>query len=269
MTLLVGIKCVDGIVIGADGAATLGTMGQRTIQQPYKKITIIDGKIITASTGHVGLGQRWVELCTELHKSTKDNPFHMPAPRGMVAIRMPWFNNHLQMEQTASHAAGRVVGDSARNTAICCNLLAARFNSQPELIEYDPQGAPEMKTAEMPFAAMGSGQNAADPFLAFLRKTFWPTTPPTLEEGVFATVWALRHTIDHCPGGVDDPIQVATLAKRGGNWSAEFVPDDQVKTHESAVEDARNSLREWRAKQQGKAVAEPPPAPIPAPPGQK
>jgi hypothetical protein len=35
-------------------------------------------------------------------------------------------------------------------------------------------------------------------------------------------VWALRHTIESQPGGVGDPIQVATLSKdRSGQWKAE------------------------------------------------
>ena len=47
MTALVGIYCKDGIVIGADSAATSTTGGgQRTIEQPVMKIDIIDDRII-------------------------------------------------------------------------------------------------------------------------------------------------------------------------------------------------------------------------------
>ena len=54
MTILVGLLCKDGIVIGSDSSATFGTMQNRTIEQPTDKIEIIDGKVIIAGTGQVG-----------------------------------------------------------------------------------------------------------------------------------------------------------------------------------------------------------------------
>jgi 20S proteasome alpha/beta subunit len=40
MTLIIGIKCSDGIVMGADGAATFGSLGQQTIRQGTKKLEV-------------------------------------------------------------------------------------------------------------------------------------------------------------------------------------------------------------------------------------
>ena len=51
MTLIIGIKCKDGIVLGADGAATLGAMGQRTILQPMKKLEIISSAMVLGVSG--------------------------------------------------------------------------------------------------------------------------------------------------------------------------------------------------------------------------
>lgn len=62
MTLIVGMRCTDGVVIGADGASTYATIaGQRTILQPTRKIDIIDKRVIAAVSGSVGLGQRLKE----------------------------------------------------------------------------------------------------------------------------------------------------------------------------------------------------------------
>ena len=59
MTLIAGIKCSDGIVLGADGAATYGVRGQSTIRQPVKnKLKIIADSIVIGTAGPVGLGQR-------------------------------------------------------------------------------------------------------------------------------------------------------------------------------------------------------------------
>lgn len=60
MTLLIGIKCTDGVVIAADGATTFGSLGSRTIRQPSRKLTIINQRMVVAVTGPVGLQQRFV-----------------------------------------------------------------------------------------------------------------------------------------------------------------------------------------------------------------
>lgn len=57
MTILVGLLCKEGIVIGADSSATFGSAQFRTIEQPTDKIEIIDNQIIVAGTGQIGLGQ--------------------------------------------------------------------------------------------------------------------------------------------------------------------------------------------------------------------
>lgn len=58
MTLIVGIKSKEGIVLAADGAATLGSMGNRTVIQSVKKLSTIQDKIIVGVSGSVGLSQR-------------------------------------------------------------------------------------------------------------------------------------------------------------------------------------------------------------------
>ena len=59
MTLIVGIKSRDGIVMGADGGATLGDIPQTTVMQPIKKLEIISESVVIGTSGHVGLGQQF------------------------------------------------------------------------------------------------------------------------------------------------------------------------------------------------------------------
>src|SRR4051812_46059884 len=72
MTVLVGIKCKDGIVIGSDSSATFGAGQFHTIEQPTKKIEILHDKIIVAGTGQVGLGQRF---CDQIEKGFTTGAF--------------------------------------------------------------------------------------------------------------------------------------------------------------------------------------------------
>jgi Proteasome subunit len=66
MTLIIGILCADGAVLGADGMATFGAMGQRTIQQPTRKLTKIGPCVAIGTSGPVGLGQRFTASIEEL-----------------------------------------------------------------------------------------------------------------------------------------------------------------------------------------------------------
>ncbi len=50
MTLIIGIKCSDGIVMGADGAATFATLGQPTIRQETKKLGNYSGLLETCQS---------------------------------------------------------------------------------------------------------------------------------------------------------------------------------------------------------------------------
>jgi hypothetical protein len=60
MTLIIGIKCKNGYVLGADGAATYGIMGQHTIRQPVKKkLYLVGNNAVVGVSGAVGIGQRF------------------------------------------------------------------------------------------------------------------------------------------------------------------------------------------------------------------
>ena len=67
MTLIVGIRCSNGVVIGTDSAATFGPFVLTpTISQLYQqKISIIDDRIIIAGTGAIGLGQRFTAIAKQ------------------------------------------------------------------------------------------------------------------------------------------------------------------------------------------------------------
>ena len=48
MTLIVGVLCNGGVVVGSDGAATLGAMGVSTARQDIKKLCMIADRAIIA-----------------------------------------------------------------------------------------------------------------------------------------------------------------------------------------------------------------------------
>jgi 20S proteasome alpha/beta subunit len=61
VTAIVGIRCKDGVVIGADSSATFGDGEARGVieQSTSRKIEIIGESVIVAGTGAVGHVQRF------------------------------------------------------------------------------------------------------------------------------------------------------------------------------------------------------------------
>ena len=59
MTVLVGVLCQDGVVVGSDGSATFAAAPHlKTIEQPVRKTFLVGSDVIFAVTGAGGLGQR-------------------------------------------------------------------------------------------------------------------------------------------------------------------------------------------------------------------
>lgn len=251
MTLIVGIRCSDGVVIGADGAATLGSMGNMTAQQKtVRKLSILQGKIIAGVAGSVGIGQRLRAVLEEEYKAGKYKS--VTVEKAMTAMRTAFYNEVVGEEWRCARETVSVVGPQvALTSASNAMVTAIPISGKAQLIQFDHQCAPEMATDDLPFIAIGSGQMIADPFLAFVRRVFWPAGCPTLSDGTFSTVWTLRHAIDTIPGGVADPIQVAILERTKGEWSARELDAAEIEQHVEAIKDAEQSLKDWRSRLSG------------------
>ena len=67
MTAIVGLHCSDGVVIGTDSSTTFAGAARPTIEQPTRKIDIVGGRVIVATTGAVGLAQRFRAVAQKIH----------------------------------------------------------------------------------------------------------------------------------------------------------------------------------------------------------
>jgi hypothetical protein len=101
--------------------------------------------------------------------------------------------------------------------------------------------------------------------MGFLRRVFWGRGQPSLSLGLFSVVWTLRHAIDVSPGGVNGPIQLATLTlDANGTPRAEMLDEEEIEAHEAASEEAEADLARFEDTLEGgdePAPPEPPPSP--------
>jgi 20S proteasome alpha/beta subunit len=229
MTAIVGVLCKDGVVIGSDSATTFAAGGQqRTIEQPSKKIKIINNSAIISGTGSVGLGQRF---CTIADDYFKTNPKKRPIDITVDISRL--------VLQNFQHTGLTQYGYGA--------LLAFHHSNDFHLCEFEYSNMqPEFKTKDLWYVSMGSGQTIADPFLGFVRKVFWDNQQPSLKDGIFGTIWALQHTIDMNTGGVNGPIQLSTITKNGDKIETKILDETEIVEHVEYVREFENHLKGFK-----------------------
>lgn len=241
MTLLIGIKCTDGVVVAADGATTFGnSLGTRTIRQPSRKLAIVNDRMVVGVTGAVGLQQRFIGELSALNPGASAKR-HQLMEMLAGAIRKP-----MRDEYSMAEAVRDSLGSAAVQGVLSGTLIALVIQGEPTLIQFDHQGSPECATDNLRFVSLGSGQPLADPFLAFLRRIFWADAPPNLQEGIFAATWALEHSIATNPGGVDHPIQVMTVRAVTNGCEIREVDETELGEHRQFIQVAERRLATFR-----------------------
>ena len=240
MTVIIGILCEDGVVIGSDTVSTLAAApGHTTIEQQNAiKIEVIGGKAIIATTGAVGLAQRFKRVM----KTVVSNNILDGADIYDIGIKISGTtieNFRLTASAQQQHP----------NYGWGLGALVAFKGpgGEPKLFEFDPfQFHPELKADTDPnrgdrtirFATMGSGQTIADPLLGFIYKIFWPNGEiPKLADAKLAVAWTLQTTIDLNTGGVGGEPKLAVLEKDNNKWVAQHIQAGEVMQKVKELED--------------------------------
>jgi hypothetical protein len=258
LTVIIGILCEDGVVIGSDSSATYGPSPMvRTIEHESLKIEILRGNVITATTGAIGLAQRFRDEAERFfgiiqapHIPVGPPPgfpvgMIMQTPMQQALSRIPAGEIPLSLLSTVDIGTtlSELVIANFRRTASVLQAnqgwglggLVAFSNSEPQLLEFDAiQFHPEVKGSPDPMrgdrvwraASMGSGQMLADSFLAHAYRLLFGDRVPRIDRAKLAVSWALDHVIRYNTGGIGGKQQMAVLEKAVDNeWRASHVLD--------------------------------------------
>lgn len=233
MTLIVGAKCQDGVVIGADSIATAGSAVE---QQVSNKITIEEDDVIIACSGSAGLSQLIKEELAEHWHEYKQFRCARDV-RNAVSEAM-----YSQIEAAAKRAksAGKSFGG-------CNTLVAMPISYSPALFHFSALADSMEITSDLPFVSIGSGSSQADPFLAFVKRILWSDRAPNSTRlAIFGVLWTLQHVSRVGAGlGVGEPHWIAVLEKRRGTWIANRLGEGELLEHRQAIIDAEDALRNF------------------------
>lgn len=214
MTIIVGIKCTDGVVIGADSSATsFVSPGFPIIEDHTQKIDILEDRFIIAGSGMIGIQQRLQEKCRVLISD--------PKIRDQSKIEFGKTICNGFTEEFSSTNVGvqdrnsSLVAYDSNGEAILMEISLANTHMQPEWKELN----------QLWYVSIGSGQQQADPFLAFLRSVYVSDKhkAPNLQLGKFMVFWTVHHVCNVNPGGVKEPIYLATLGESKNECVARMV----------------------------------------------
>lgn len=231
MTVLVGVRCHDGIVIGADSAVTYGlTQPQIPTAEvaAARKIYVIHEEIVMAGTGEVGLCQRLYEMLNGALRNAENRQQFLnasPVDAG-VWISATAAENFKKTSPpwAESYQLGALVGVVIQQRPRLYWFDGNTF--RPELIgERDYAG----RFRTPPLITHGSGQLMADPFLLQAHRVlFGEDHLPTVAEGRLLVAWTLQHVINYNTGGVGGSMSIVALEQNEGAWKATEVDEDEM-----------------------------------------
>jgi hypothetical protein len=251
LTVIVGVRCSDGIVIGADSAATQAAGNQHLMKMMCDKIFIVANRVVVATTGSVGQAQRLQSVIEAQYANKlfgKDSV--TAAPLLTRESLMNFQISGIQHNPQGGWGLGAFVG--------------AVFSDGAQLIEYPwTDFQPEINKGKLFFGSMGSGQTLADPFLSFVARVMWENKQPTVDAARFGVHWALSHTIECAPGGVGHPIKLATIKMQGGQWQCRLLEDEELQEQAQYIKEIEGHMRKYPQS----AIAEAETVPPPKPPG--
>lgn len=246
MTLIIGVRCVNGIVMGSDGVTTRPTVEQQTGSKIQDDI---GPAVLFAAAGDVAIGQ--AVLRGLIHKS---KPINQPnskyhAVTSHIANTISGeIKSYVKRIEDTLIIADRSSLSREENVIIPADfeaVIATRIGTEPHLFHVNPHGNLLEITPELVFATIGSGSSQANPFLEFVKRTAWNGgQPTTIVQGILGVWWTLKYvTAGNSSIGVGEPFSIGVLEQVNGVWEASIPKEDRLPNYDKDIQDVESALR--------------------------
>ncbi|MCY4466736.1 MAG: hypothetical protein OXE46_14495 [Chloroflexi bacterium] len=246
MTLIIGVRCGDGIVIGSDSVTTYSSFsGQPTIEQEIDtKVRIINNNALYASAGEVGPSQDILSALESNWTKISRRPKYHTVKKELSDTISGQIKHYARRKEETLVTPGRN-NSFVTEVGIAC-VLAVPIADEHHLFLFDQHGNPEEYRSELPIVTVGSGQVQADPFLAFVKRVAWnDKQPATVKQGIAGVLWTLQYVIARNSAlGVGGQPSIGILEKADRNWeiSVHKLGSERLSMHIDAITNAEQSL---------------------------
>lgn len=221
MTLIIGVKCSNGIVIGADSAVVQGNIRYTT-----DKIKKISESVVIGTAGFLDLSQKVEEIFKLKYLEGKLSNLN---PHTAIEEINNAFYQAVRNDWTIAIEAIKCFGQA--NNLIFQGLTALSVQNNLRLYNTWYECRTYEITTSNPIITIGSGSTNADSFLTFIHRVLLNKKVPTITDGVFLTLWALQHAILISAGDVCGPPKILTMENK----------DDAIKTIEMCEDDFKET----------------------------
>jgi len=236
MTLIIGIRCQDGIVMAADSMVTEGApIGGAAITKHEGEKLVIQGSFLWGASGQQGIKQLVEE---ELEKKAKQiyGEHKPPAQlRGeiLTTVHPILVRQYKIVQEIVSAAFGQM---PPQLTCFTGFLFATYLKSGFHLFNIEADGKGEV--VEAVHCAIGSGQKTRQALLRRLRNQDW-----TLRVAEVVAYRTMNDAIHVEPSGIGEPIRLARLYLKDKKPAIERIENDEL----SAIRDAARAWTETEA----------------------
>ncbi|MBB3931712.1 hypothetical protein GGR25_002762 [Kaistia hirudinis] len=229
--------------------ATSGAGRLPLMRMASDKLAVVGDRVIIAGTGAVGLGQRFQDVVQKAWDKKAFNGKCVDCCRVLSHDAVNDFRGTgVPFVQDQGYGFGA--------------LLAAPLEDRAQLVEFGTNDLqPEIKSDKLNFVSMGSGQMLAEPFMGFISRVIWAGNMPNVQSATLGVYWALRHAIQMAPGGVGEPIRIATLTRQKGHWMARILEDEELQEVGQHIDAIEERIRQYPAGVLREAAAQPLPEP--------
>ncbi len=260
MSLIVGIRCADGVVIAASGPTSWPSAdGLPAARQQAKRLRVVAGQAVLGVAAHDGLAQEMalsLERCL-VGPDRRDSAEDVLREKIRDALAAP-IQRTVAIHQTLHGLPG--FATTSNDYLVSHSILAIPLHRTLRLYALDPECSLTEITEELRCAAVGLARSAAEPFLAFLRRVLIGHDAPMLSTGELAAYWTLHQAVVNNVAGVTPPIQVISVT-RNPEGSIEIVErgEEEIAALRQAMEKAEErigqSFRGGATDGDGKAVS--------------
>ena len=230
MTAVLGVKCSDGVIIGADRQLeqSLPEFGQ--IQHTGDKIAIFENdNMIIVGAGEQHLIQRFVETT----RSILDKSGYQ-------------FEDAISFIQEVYRQIKTVFRDTERDKngeLKLKTLIAFAFNDGHHLYYFDKKLEYHFITSPPLYKALGNGTAHLTAFMKQMNIILerGEETELNLHEGKFHLFWAFNNTLSIAPGSFSQ-IDVVTLERKDGQWVVSKLSLNELKENLEYIQEAKDNL---------------------------